>query len=244
MHEESISLSVEMYLVTIHRLTTSAARASTQDIARLLDISLPSVTGQLKRLSERGYVDYAWREGASLTDAGRAIAVSVLRKNRLIKTFLYRKANYAIHELLEEACFMERCAAAWGVAARILYRTAAGIKLIIYRPEAVDRQLARVPLCILHGRLRYPLEIGAALFLDTIADRWSQTGSIPDEIGFALGYEIENVLGFMGIVSLPCRGFCGWKVFSDLGTAESRRCAFQEARRRAQRFIAAASTAA
>lgn len=59
MHEESISLSVEMYLVTIHRLTTSAARASTQDIARLLDISLPSVTGQLKRLSERGYVDYA-----------------------------------------------------------------------------------------------------------------------------------------------------------------------------------------
>jgi DtxR family Mn-dependent transcriptional regulator len=96
-----------MYLVTVYRLTEHDGKASTHDIAHLLEVSLPSVTGQLKRLTEKGYVDYAWREGASLTDSGREIALNVLRKNRLIKTFLYRWAGYGLNELFDEACVME-----------------------------------------------------------------------------------------------------------------------------------------
>ncbi|MFW5828287.1 MAG: metal-dependent transcriptional regulator [Alkalispirochaeta sp.] len=107
MHEKAISQSVEMYLVTIYRLTEHDKKASTHDIAGLLGVSLPSVTGQLKRLTEKGYVDYAWREGASLTESGRLIALGVLRKNRLIKTFLYRQAGYGLDELFDEACVIE-----------------------------------------------------------------------------------------------------------------------------------------
>lgn len=107
MHEKAISLSVEMYLVTIYRLTGDDSMASTHDIADLLDVSLPSVTGQLKKLTEKGYVEYVWREGARLTDDGRVIALNVLRKNRLIKTFLFDRTNYQLHELFDEACFME-----------------------------------------------------------------------------------------------------------------------------------------
>lgn len=107
MHEKAISVSVEMYLVTIFRLTETSERASTHDIAKQLHVSLPSVTGQLKKLTARGYVDYLWREGACLTVSGREVALNVLRKNRLIKTFLHTRAKYALHELFQEACFME-----------------------------------------------------------------------------------------------------------------------------------------
>lgn len=78
-----LSESNEMYLVTIYRLTRRQPLASTTDIALRLEVSQPSVTEQLKRLRERGYVDYEWREGASLTEAGERIALSVLRKHRL-----------------------------------------------------------------------------------------------------------------------------------------------------------------
>lgn len=107
MHEKSISLSVEMYLVTIFRLTNESDSASTRDIAELLGVSLPSVTGQLKNLDDKGYVNYEWREGARLSERGRRIALSVLRKNRLIKTFLYTNMKYALYELFDEACLME-----------------------------------------------------------------------------------------------------------------------------------------
>jgi DtxR family Mn-dependent transcriptional regulator len=63
-------------------------------------------------LEEKGLVNYEWREGATLTDEGRTIAVDVLRKNRIIKTFLYRKADYGIHEIFDEACFMEHVVSA------------------------------------------------------------------------------------------------------------------------------------
>jgi DtxR family Mn-dependent transcriptional regulator len=115
-----------MYLVTVYRLTEHDGKASTHDIAGLLDVSLPSVTGQLKRLAEKGYVDYAWREGASLTETGCAIALNVLRKNRLIKTFLYRQAGYRLEELFDEACVMEHV---------VSDRFAKALETMLDRPE-------------------------------------------------------------------------------------------------------------
>ena len=66
MHTES----TEMYLITVYRLTRLAPRASTKDIATLLKISQPSVSEQLKRLTQQGYLNYQWREGATLTGRG------------------------------------------------------------------------------------------------------------------------------------------------------------------------------
>ncbi len=99
--------TTEMYLITVYRLTRQASRASTKDIAALLKISQPSVSGQLKRLTEQGYLNYQWREGATLTEEGERIAINVLRKHRLIETFLADMAGYTIDEVHEEACQIE-----------------------------------------------------------------------------------------------------------------------------------------
>jgi DtxR family transcriptional regulator, Mn-dependent transcriptional regulator len=99
--------STEMYLITVYRLTRLAPRASTKDIATLLNISQPSVSEQLKRLTQQGYLNYQWREGATLTDPGERIAINVLRKHRLLETFLVQMAGYNLDEVHAEACDME-----------------------------------------------------------------------------------------------------------------------------------------
>jgi len=103
MHTES----TEMYLITVYRLTRQAPRASTKDIATLLKISQPSVSEQLKRLTKQGYLNYQWREGATLTEKGERIAINVLRKHRLIETFLTQMAGYGLGEVHDEACQIE-----------------------------------------------------------------------------------------------------------------------------------------
>jgi DtxR family Mn-dependent transcriptional regulator len=99
--------STEMYLITVYRLTRQTPRATTKDIANLLKVSQPSVSEQLKRLTKQGYLEHEWREGATLTEPGQRIAINVLRKHRLIETFLVEMAGYTLDEVHDEACQME-----------------------------------------------------------------------------------------------------------------------------------------
>ena len=101
------SESTENYLATIFRLTREGTRASTKDIARGLGLSAPSVSEMVSRLAQKGYLEYESRNGVSLTDEGRAIALQVLRKHRLVETFLVRALDYGLHEVDDEACRLE-----------------------------------------------------------------------------------------------------------------------------------------
>jgi DtxR family Mn-dependent transcriptional regulator len=96
-----------MYLITIYRLTRQMTYATTKDIATLLGISPPSVSERLKYLAQQQYVRHEWREGTILTPRGERIAVNVLRKHRLIESFLVQMAGYALDEIHEEACAIE-----------------------------------------------------------------------------------------------------------------------------------------
>lgn len=103
----NLSESVQRYLITIHRLTSPQSEASTKDIATRLGVRLPSVSQKIRRLAEQGYVNYEWRGGISLTEQGNRIAHHLLRKHRLLETFLYEIMDYALHEIHVEASAME-----------------------------------------------------------------------------------------------------------------------------------------
>ncbi|MFW5828288.1 MAG: DUF3793 family protein [Alkalispirochaeta sp.] len=139
----------------------------------------------------------------------------------------------------EAESIIDRRCHEWQLDVHVLVRSQDAIKFVVYRTKRVEEQLSRVPPCILHGRLRYPENVDARSFLATIAHRWNAGGTIPHEIGFALGYPIDDVLGYMGIESMQCKGFCGWQVFGDWDEAQRRRCAYRRARERALQFIAA-----
>jgi DtxR family Mn-dependent transcriptional regulator len=61
----------------------------------------------LKTLSESGLAEYVPYEGARLTDAGRMLALRVLRRHRLIELFLARTLQLSWDEVHAEAENME-----------------------------------------------------------------------------------------------------------------------------------------
>jgi DtxR family Mn-dependent transcriptional regulator len=107
------SLTVENYVKTIHQLATSQAEAgedsvvSTGRIAKELGVSPGSVTGMIKTLTEASLTTYTPYEGVRLTDPGRRLALKVIRRHRLLETFLVRTLQMPWDEVHEEAEHME-----------------------------------------------------------------------------------------------------------------------------------------
>ena len=119
---ESLTRSVEDYLKTIYRLSESRP-AATSEIAQALDLSPASVSGMIKRLSEQRLLDHAPYRGAQLTEEGRRVALRMIRRHRLIESYLVATLGYSwdtVHdeaERLEHAVsdtLVERMAAALG----------------------------------------------------------------------------------------------------------------------------------
>lgn len=120
---EPLTRSVEDYLKTIYHLSLKGAPAATNDIAHALELSPPSVSGMVKRLAEQGLLQHAPYKGVELTGAGRRLALRMVRRHRVIETYLVEFLGYdwdTVHEeaeRLEHAVsdsLIERMAAALG----------------------------------------------------------------------------------------------------------------------------------
>src|SRR5215213_5985373 len=101
---EPLTRSVEDYLKAIYQLSPEGGRpASTSDIAHLLALSPPSVTGMVKRLSEHGLLEHVPYRGVQLTDEGRRAALRMVRRHRLIEAYLVEFLGYPWDTVHEEA---------------------------------------------------------------------------------------------------------------------------------------------
>ena len=77
--------------------------ASTKDVATRLSVSSASVTNMFGRLQEMGLVRYERYRGASLTRRGCREALRLVRRHRLIETFLLEHLGYSWQDVHEEA---------------------------------------------------------------------------------------------------------------------------------------------
>ena len=120
---EALTRSVEDYLKAIYQLSPEGRPASTSEIAHLLALSPPSVTGMVKRLSEHGLLEHIPYRGVQLTDEGRLAALRMVRRHRLIEAYLVEFLGYSWDTVHEEAerlehavsdTMVERMAAALG----------------------------------------------------------------------------------------------------------------------------------
>lgn len=100
---DALSRSVEDYLKAIYRLTQHGGSASTSDIASRLELSAPSVSGMVKRLSEQGLLEHVPYRGVELTRAGRLAALRTLRRHRILETYLVERLGYTWDTVHEEA---------------------------------------------------------------------------------------------------------------------------------------------
>jgi len=99
--------AVENYLTAILRLEESGAAATTSALAVHLAVARPSVTGMLKRLAVDGLVTHQRYRGAQLTTAGRRAACAVIRRHRLMETFLVTVLGMATDQVHAEAHRLE-----------------------------------------------------------------------------------------------------------------------------------------
>jgi DtxR family Mn-dependent transcriptional regulator len=106
--KHELSSSEEEYLEAIYTKQEGKARvATTGELAACLGVRDASVSEMLKKLSEKGLVDYTPYRGATLTDAGREIATKVKRKHRLLERFLVDICGIDTHESHKQACEIE-----------------------------------------------------------------------------------------------------------------------------------------
>src|ERR671913_507476 len=100
----SPSSSVGDYLKAVWELAVEAeGAASTKNVATRLSVSPASVTNMFARLQEMGLVRYERYRGATLTERGREEALRLVRRHRLIETFLLEHLGYDWQEGHDEA---------------------------------------------------------------------------------------------------------------------------------------------
>lgn len=109
-----LSPNIQDYLKRIYELTRGGGKATTSELADILNISAASVTNMLQKLAKTSppYVLYHKHQGAVLTEAGRQTALKILRRHRLIEIFLVERLGYTWDEVHEEAEILEHAMSA------------------------------------------------------------------------------------------------------------------------------------
>ena len=101
--------TVEDYLKSILLAEQEAPEqpVTTGQIAGALSVAPGTVTAMLKTLADSGLVSYEPYSGVSLSEAGRQLAVHVLRRHRLVELFLVRVMGLDWAEVHDEAELLE-----------------------------------------------------------------------------------------------------------------------------------------
>lgn len=94
----------------VYSLTERGESASTSALAESLDVQPASVTGMVKRLAECGYLEHARYRGVRLTEAGSREALRIIRRHRILETYLNTHLDYSWEDVHEEAERLEHAA--------------------------------------------------------------------------------------------------------------------------------------
>lgn len=166
---DALSRSTEDYLKTIYRLESESGAAQTSAIAEALEIAPPSVSGMVKRLSESGFLDHVPYRGVQLTAAGRRAALRMVRRHRILESYLIEKLDYDWDTVHDEAERLEHA-----VSDALIDRMASALGEPRYDPHGA-------PIPSAEGEVETPLLVpmtdlatGAVGELRSVSDRDSE----------------------------------------------------------------------
>ncbi len=80
---------------------------TSSELAARLGVAPSSVTEMVKKLAEQGFVEHTPYRAVVLTEAGRAEALRMTRRHRLLETWLVREFGYGWDEVHDEAEVLE-----------------------------------------------------------------------------------------------------------------------------------------
>ena len=102
-----LSATLEDYLEAMARLIDERGLARVRDIAAALSVHKSSVTTALRSLSEKGLIDYAPYEVATLTPQGAQVARRIRDRHEVIRGFLVHVLSVEERTADANACRME-----------------------------------------------------------------------------------------------------------------------------------------
>lgn len=102
------SPAVDDYLKTIyHHTEWQDQRITPSQLASVLGLAPSSVTEMVQKLAAQGWVTHRPYGPVALTDAGHRRAAAVVRRHRLIETWLVQEFGYGWDEVHDEAEVLE-----------------------------------------------------------------------------------------------------------------------------------------
>lgn len=95
--------STEDYIKNIYKLQREGEKVTTSALASNLQLSDPSITDMIKKLSEKGFVRYAPYRGVELTASGKRMALQIVRRHRLWEMYLMKFLGFSWDRVHDEA---------------------------------------------------------------------------------------------------------------------------------------------
>ncbi len=187
--ERSMSVAVEDYAKAIYKLQSGAdpgPPVSTNDLARELGVTPASASGMLKKLNDLGLIAYVPYRGVRLSEAGRRTALGVLRRHRLLETYLAEALGLSWDRVHTEAERLEHA---------LSHELEAVIDAKLGHPR---RDPHGDPIPGADGRVEEPamcnlsvLEAGQRATLVRVSDADPEVLRRLSRLGVALGQELE-----------------------------------------------------
>jgi len=102
------STAVEDYVKAIYHVAEDGGGVvATTALAARLRVTAPSVSAMVKRLAAMGLVTHAPYRGVVLTEPGRRLALSVVRRHRLLELFLAQSLGLSWDQVHDQAEVLE-----------------------------------------------------------------------------------------------------------------------------------------
>lgn len=107
----SASRVVEDYVTLIWKAYEwPGGQPSTSDLAEQLGVTASTVSANLKKLALDEFINYQPYGSIELTEKGRAVAVEVVRRHRILETYLHQQLGLSWDQVHEEADQLEHTA--------------------------------------------------------------------------------------------------------------------------------------
>ncbi|MDO4910322.1 MAG: metal-dependent transcriptional regulator [Corynebacterium sp.] len=194
-HVIDLPLKTQDYLKNIWDIEEhTGGQAQLKDIAQRMGEKPSTASEAIKRLADRGLVEHEKYAGIKLTELGRSYAVAIVRRHRLLETFLVKVLGYTWDEVHDDAELLEH-----SVSDKLLERIDSYLDHPVRDPHGDPIPMADGTVVAPSTRCLDQCEAGEEVWIDRILDHE------PDVLRYLAELDIEPGSGLI-IVDSPMPG--------------------------------------
>ena len=183
-----LSPTVEDYLKAIYTLTEEDRTASTSSLAKSLKSHPSSVTGMIKRLASLGYLEHLPYKGVQLTEKGSEEALRIIRRHRVLETYLQKNLEYTWAEVHEEAELLEHA-----VSDKLIARMAKVLGDPTHDPHGAPIPTTSGKISAVHSMTLLDVAPGASAKIEAVQDEDPAKLQYLEVLGLTPGTHVQII---------------------------------------------------